>query len=291
MSKTLLKLSVFCLLLIFNNNVKADSFFLPLSASSCIQKQNNLEDSDVYLKAYDNVAYLAVKTSKYINKKTKIIDNYDFSILAYKIIDKALHDIVTTTTKDDNNEICLNFDAILDIQKADEILNSYDNKKIKNEEIKEISKSITESMPKSIYEAKDSIPLIYIKDLEYYNKKTTNVYTYNISEELSFEPRILITENKELADYYILPKLVKSAVDTIDDKNSRYSMSLVLEVSNLKDEIIIREEKKRYIIISNNDDIQEIAHKMINKLIKEASSSIKEKISILLKEWNFISQV
>ncbi len=284
MSKTLFKLSVFCLLLVFNNNVKADSFFLPLSASSCMQKQNNLEDADIYLKAYDNVAYLAVKTSKYINKKTKIIDNYDFSILAYKIIDKALNDIVTTTIKDDNNEICLKFEAILDVQKADEILNNYDNKEIKNEEIKEISKSINESLPKSIYEAKDSIPLIYIKDLEYYNKKTTNVYTPNISEELSFEPRILITENKELADYYIFPKLVKSAVDVIDDKNSRYSMSLVLEVSNLEGEIIIREEKKRYIIISNNDDIQEIAHKMINKLIKEASSSIKEKISVLLKE-------
>ena len=284
MSKALLKLSVFFVLLLFNTISKADSFFLPISSTYCTPKQSDTEDSDVYLKAYDKTAYLAVKSSQYIKEKILNFDDYNASIFIYKVIDSAIKDVITSTTKDNDKEICLNFSAFIDGSKIDEILNNYNNKNIEKEDIKKLTKEINEMLPKSIYETKDSIPLIYIEDLEYYNKKTTKVYTRDISEELSFEPRILITENRELADYYIIPKLVKSAVDLIDDEKSRYSMSLVIEVHNLENATIIKEEKSRYIIISNNDNIQEIAHKMINKLIKDALNSLKEKISILLKE-------
>ncbi len=283
MSKTLLKLSVFCLLLSFDTIAKADSLFLPINASYCEVKQVNLDDYDIYLNAYDKVSYLAVKSSEYVKEKTAPFNGYDTSIFIYKVIDNAVKDIITSSEENDK-EFCLDFNAILDVSKLDELLSNYNNKKIKKEDIKKLSKEINESLPKSIYEANDSIPLLYIEDLEYYNKKTTKVYTNDISVELSFEPRILITENKELADYYIFPKLTKSAVDIIDKENSRYSMSLSIEVINLEGNTIIREEKNRYIIINNKENMQEIAHKMINKLIKEALVSIKEKISILLKE-------
>ena len=112
MSKTLLKLSVFCLLLSFDTIAKADSLFLPINASYCEVKQVNLDDYDIYLKAYDKVSYLAVKSSEYVKEKTSPFNGYDTSIFIYKVIDNAVKDIITSSEENDK-EFCLDFNAIL----------------------------------------------------------------------------------------------------------------------------------------------------------------------------------
>jgi hypothetical protein len=284
MLQSILKLSVVCILLTFSAISKADSFFLPIASKVCvIDKENdNIKLEDIILKVQDKASFIAVKNSDYIKNKLKDIDDYDLSVIPYKIADTLLKDIVVNSSQIDNR-ICLDYKALLDIKKADELLKEVENKKLNNIKIKEIAQEVLQ-MPKSIYEANDSIPLIYIEDLEYYNQKTTSKYTLDITEQLSFEPRILITENKELADYILIPKLAKSSVDIIDEKNSRYSMSIIIEVTNLDGKKVIKEEKNRYIIIDNAEDMQSLAHKMIVKLLKEALASVKERLNILFKE-------
>ena len=258
MLQSLLKLSVVCMLLTYSAISKADSFFLPISSKVCvIDKENdNIKLEDIILKVQDKASFIAVKNSNYIKNKLKDIDDYNLSVVSYKIADTSLKDIVAIPSQIDNR-VCLDYKASLDTQKADKLLNDVKNKNLNNSKIKEIAQEVLQ-MPKSIYEANDSIPLIYIEDMEYYNQKTTSKYTLDITEQLSFEPRILITENKELADYILTPRLVKSSVDIIDEKNSRYSMSIIIEVANLEGEKVIREEKNRYIIIDNTEDMQSL---------------------------------
>ena len=284
MLQSILKLSVVCMLLTFSAISKADSLFLPISSKVCvIDKENdNIKLEDIILKVQDKASFIAVKNSNYIKNKLKDIDDYNLSVISYKIADTLLKDIVVNPSQIDNR-ICLDYKASLDTQKADKLFDDVKNKNLNNSKIKEIAQEVLQ-MPKSIYEANDSIPLIYIEDMEYYNQKTTSKYTLDITEQLSFEPRILITENKELADYILTPRLVKSSVDIIDEKNSRYSMSIIIEVANLEGEKVIKEEKNRYIIIDNTEDMQSLAHKMIAKLLKEALSSVKERVNNLFKE-------
>ena len=122
------------------------------------------------------------------------------------------------------------------------------------------------------------IRLIYIDSLEYYNHKTTDVYTPKIAEQLSLEPKLIVTEDKSLADYFLKPKLVQSKIEPINSENSRYSMSVVVELWAKGGVLIKKEEQNRYIIIEQSQNPQKIAQKLLNKLLEEAITNFILKI-------------
>lgn len=122
------------------------------------------------------------------------------------------------------------------------------------------------------------IPLVYIKDMEYYNHTTTPIYTSKIAEKLSFESEIIITEDESLADYYLQPKLLQSKIERLNMDSSRFSMSVVVELWAKGGVLIDSERQNRYIIIENNEDNQAIAKKMLLKLMEKAIDNIVLKI-------------
>ena len=133
------------------------------------------------------------------------------------------------------------------------------------------------SLPNAQYSEQNQdkiIPLIFIKDMEYYNRTTTAAYTSKIAEQLSLEPDIIITEDENLADYYLQPKLVLSKIEKINVEDSRFSMSVVVELWAKGGVLIDNERQNRYIIIKSDDDPQETAKKMLLKLLSEAVNNI-----------------
>ena len=74
------------------------------------------------------------------------------------------------------------------------------------------------------------LPLIYIKSMEYYNHTLTAAYTEKISEQLSLEPEIIVTEDEVLADYSLQPELLQAKVEKINMDSSRFSMSVAVEL-------------------------------------------------------------
>lgn len=276
-----IKLFALVILVFISSIAKADSFSLDLNSKACSKVEGHQNKSDARLNAYDKAMLLAVKSSEYIKSKNLKINDYDYSLLSYKIADRAIKNVIISTTHESNKKICLELKASLDKQKADIILKDYSNPNISAEKVKEIADNVNQTLPKSIYEANDSIPLFYVYPLEFYTKKTTSDYTSRITEQLSFMPRILITDNKELADYYILPRLEKSSLDIIDEKNSRYSMSVSIEIKSKDGEVITKDTKNRYIIIDNSKDKQEVAKKLMIKLLTESVSTLSNQLNIL----------
>lgn len=276
-----IKLFALVILVFISSIAKADSFSLDLNSKACSKVEGHQNKSDARLNAYDKAMLLAVKSSEYIKSKNLKINDYDYSLLSYKIADRAIKNVIISTTHESNKKICLELKASLDKQKADMILKDYSNPNISAEKVKEIADNVNQTLPKSIYEANDSIPLFYVYPLEFYTKKTTSDYTSRITEQLSFMPRILITDNKELADYYILPRLEKSSLDIIDEKNSRYSMSVSIEIKSKEGEVITKDTKNRYIIIDNSKDKQEVAKKLMIKLLTESVSTLSNQLNIL----------
>lgn len=122
------------------------------------------------------------------------------------------------------------------------------------------------------------IPLIFIKDMEYYNHTITPIYTETIAEQLSLEPEIIVTEDETTADYYLQPKLLQAKVEKMNMDNSRFSMSVVVELWAKGGVLIDSERQNRYIIINNDEDSQKIAKKMLLKLLSEAVNNIILKI-------------
>jgi len=122
------------------------------------------------------------------------------------------------------------------------------------------------------------IPLIFIKDMEYYNRTTTAAYTSKIAEQLSLEPDVIITEDESMADYYLQPKLELSKIERINYESSRFSMSVAVELWAKGGVLIDSEHQNRYIIIKSDENPQEIAKKMLLKLLSEAINNIVLKI-------------
>lgn len=281
MKQFIFKLSAIVLFMLISIVSKADSFFLPIKSDVCINNNDNEEKQDLIFKLNDKAALLAVKSSDYVKNKALSYNDYEYSLIAYKIVDNALNDTSYEITKENENKICLSFKASLDKQKTDRLFENFKKSNIDKTKIKEIANNINQTLPKSIYENNIRTPLIYIDDLEFYNNTKTQKYKDYIKEQLIFEPSILITEKKDLADFYLNSKVVKSSIDKIDEKNSKFSMAVELKINNSENKEILKETKKRYIIIDNSLKNQEIAHKMLTKLLNEALASLKDKINLL----------
>ncbi len=284
MVNQIIKLSVLSLLVSsFISQAQADSFLLPVSSSVCVDISKEKSRSDTRYQTYDKATYVAIKTSSYMQNNAKELDDYNYNVLAYELADKALNDVSIQSTRDDDKKICLKLFANLDIQKADEILQAKNIKVFKPQNVEKIAKEVNTLLPKSIYENDNSIPLLYIKDLEFFNKTTSSAFRKNIAQKLSFEPRVLVTESKELADYFLVPKLLQSKSEKIDEENSRFSMSIRVEIQRKNEEIVDSETKNRYIIISNKQNTQEIAQKLLTKLLSDALDSLANKLNSLLQ--------
>lgn len=122
------------------------------------------------------------------------------------------------------------------------------------------------------------IPLIYVEDLEYYNHTKTKAYTSLIIEQLTLSPDIIIAEDKDIADYILIPKVTQSRIEKINVTNSRYSMSVVVELWAKGGVRVHTEQQNRYIIINNTENPQEMAKKLLMKLLNEAIGNLSLKI-------------
>ena len=128
------------------------------------------------------------------------------------------------------------------------------------------------------------IPLIFIKDLEYYNHTKTTAFTKSITDKLSLEPKVIITDDEATADYYIVPQLLQSKRAPLNQDSSRYSMAVQVELWSKGGILIDSVTQNRYIVIENDENTQTIAKKLLLKLLDEALTEllyrIKEKQSI-----------
>ena len=278
MQQSIFKLSVFLFLVGCAHLAKADSFSLSSTACSLI---NNRSRRDVRLELYDKAMLLAIKSSDYMKSKNLELEEYDYTLLSYKIADSSLKDIVIATTIDNDEKICIELSGKLSKSIADNIIASFASKQTTEQTIDGIVDEINTIMPQTLGASDNNIPLIYIEDLEYHNQTKTKKFSSTIEEQLRFYSNILITENYELADYFLSTKMLKSSIDKLDKDNSKFSMSVVVNLYNTQREIVLTEQKNRYVIIKNDENTQVLAKKMLLKLIKEALQSMSDKMSKL----------
>ncbi len=270
----IIKLSVFCMYLFNSSYIKADSFFEPVNSTVCEEKKAGISQVDIRFDAYDKATLQAIKNNQYVKNKAQNIDDHQYNIIAYKISDTVLSDVNIKTIQDDDEKVCVELFGIIEKQKIDEIFDATVREPAKS--VEEIAQNIKEKMPNSII-----TPLIYIKDIVYYNNTKSSIYTPKIAELVSLEPNILVSDNLELSDYILQPRMLMSKIEKIDDKNSRFSMSVAIDIKTQEGNTITSKQKNRYIIIDNSDNKQEIASKLLLKLIKECLKELSPTINNL----------
>jgi hypothetical protein len=270
----IIKLSVFCICLFNSSYIKADSFFEPVNSTVCEEKKAGISQVDIRFDAYDKATLQAIKNNQYVKNKAQNIDDHQYNIIAYKISDTVLSDVNIKTIQDDDEKVCIELFGIINKKEVDAVFN--DIVKEPSKSVAEIAQDVKEKMPNSII-----TPLIYIEDIVYYNNTKSSIYTPKIAELVSLEPNVLVSDNLELSDYILQPRMLMSKIEKIDDKNSRFSMSVAIEIKTQEGDIIISKQKNRYIIIDNSDNKQEIASKLLLKLIKECLKELSPSVNNL----------
>lgn len=280
MMKKIKKLSVL-IFVIYAKMSYADSFLLPVNSTACTEITKQYTRAEIRYQTYDKASLLAIKSSPYIQDILQKYDDHNYNVIAYRLADKALINVNVKTKQDNHEKICLDLSASIDKRTVDVIIKNENIKPFAPQNVEKIVENVNQEIQKTLYEVDNTIPLIYINDMEYYNQSKSSQYTSIIAEKISLEPRVLVTENKELADYILQPKLILSKMEKINNENSKYSMSVVIEVQKVNGEIVVSQQQNRYIIIENKQDKQEIAHKLLTKLLDEALKNISVKINKL----------
>ena len=263
------KLSVFCFLAIIAKTANADSFF-DVKSQYCEKIVDNQTRSEVRMKAIDFASFSAVRKHFQSIPEYQNIEDYVFNNISYYISDNLLRDISVLTLEENDEKICIELTAKVHTQEFNLLIEKQNFKNIDEKKAKNIANHVKEIYPTTAQ------PQIFIEKLTFYNGTSTDKYIQNMSDYLSFNPNIVIITDKSAADYTLKAGLVKSTIDAIDDKNSKYSMSIKLDLIDKYNKIVMSQNKNRYIIIENKDNKQEIADKLLKKLLKEAIDTMQK---------------
>ena len=125
----------------------------------------------------------------------------------------------------------------------------------------------------------ENLALVYVKDLQYFNGATSQKYAAHLKEKIDNNPYYYLTGDEELADYVILPKVLKAKVDALDASHKRLQMVVVLDIKGLEDGVV-SVTQNRFLLFSEEENEQDIANRLIKKLLEAAGSEAVRKIEI-----------
>ena len=142
-------------------------------------------------------------------------------------------------------------------------------------------RQIEEKALKSVAKPKkiENVALLYVAPLEYYNGASSEKHASFLKDKMDNNPYYYLTEDKDLADYVVLPKLLKAKVDALDDAHKRLQMVVAVEISGLEDNLSVASQN-RFLLFSKGDNEQEIAAKLLKKLLEACAMEAMRKIEI-----------
>lgn len=153
---------------------------------------------------------------------------------------------------------------------------SYEETKyLENKRREEYIQSIENSQ---IVPEKDERGLVYIESTKFYNDTKSDKLSKVIEEEFKNNAYVFVTNDKKLANYVIYPNILRVKVDSINDETNRLQMVTMIEMEDIDKKSSTREYQNRFTLFSNNDNEQEIAKDLMEKLILKANSQIMQKI-------------
>lgn len=117
---------------------------------------------------------------------------------------------------------------------------------------------------------KDSV-LVYVDPLSFYDNSTSEAYADIIKDYLKQDSHILITENKNLAEYILTPKVLRAKVEAVNHETNRLQMVVSLDMYDVSAEKNLTEHRNRFIVYKTSADEQQVAYELMQNLFDDTS--------------------
>lgn len=252
-----------------------------VEANACDNRQVGDDKNTAENRALDKAGLAAVKLSGIIQQNYPELKTDALDIVAYRIIDEYLFNSKHEVTLSDGERVCVKMSADMEIT-PDELyvlVREYkdsDSPQADVEAIAEKVNSETTFKPQNLNEKK----LLYIEKMIFWNGESTTHYRDFLAGLFSHSEYFYVTDNRDIADYIVRPKLLKADVYEVDKTHHKMEMQIELEASTrlVSDLDEINERQNHFILFAADRDEQEISDNLLRKLLTKASEQASKKI-------------
>lgn len=255
---------------------------LKIRANACEKSISDESSSSTRIRAVDKAVFLGLKNLSAFDEDKQKMDDYDLNVMIYRLLDEYVEDLSSKVTKSEADKVCVEIEGYINPKKIELVREEFKrnsiNRSKNDEDVFAIANEVSEEIkvaPKKV----EDLALVYVDELEYYNGSKSKKYASFLKEKIENNSYYYLTEEKELADYVIAPKILKAKIDTLDANHKRLQMVLVLDVSGLGDEVV-NIPQNRFLLFSSEENEQEIASRLIKKLLDAAGKEAMRQIEI-----------
>lgn len=272
-------LTIFGVCLAFQSFAQeAESF--EVKANACEKKIAEESPSSTRIRAVDRAVFMGLKNLDYLKEDKQKLNEYDLNRMIYRLLDDFVEDLSSKVVKSTDDKVCVEVTGFINPQKIDmvraEIMADRSGEGIDDDIVAQIIENTEDNFrfkPQNL----ESLALVYLKDVEYYNGSKSPKYAQFLKDKMKDNPYYYLTEDEELADYVITPKVLKAKIDALDEKHKRLQMVVSLEISGITDEVVMVSQN-RFLLFSAEENNQDIAARLIKKLLEAAAADASRKI-------------
>ncbi len=88
----------------------------------------------------------------------------------------------------------------------------------------------------------------------------------------------LLVDNPGSAAYVLQPKVLKAKIDALNSQTKRIQMVVSLELKMQSASVSFSEHQNRFVLFENGENEQEIAQKLLHKLLRNSGRKLFAKI-------------
>lgn len=259
----------------------AETQALSIYGNACEKVIEGESKASTRVRAADKAVFLGVKKLPELARVKSILNEHDVNVLVYRLVDEYIEDLSSSTVSSDAGKVCVEINGYLPPEAIEKVQAEF----IKAEKpLKEAAPEVVAEVASEVKRELDikpvnpeSLALVYIGPLEYYNGAKSNKYSKMLQEQFAGNQYFYLTEDAEIADYVITPKVLKAKVDNLDAAHKRLQMVVSLEITGLKNETV-NEYQNRFVLFGAEENEQQTAARLLNKLIETAGANVLRKI-------------
>ena len=252
-----------------------------VSADACDDRMVDDDEQTAENRAVDKAGLSAIKLSGIIQRHNPELSANAIDTIAYRVIDEYMVNVAHAVKFSDANRVCVKLVADVEMTSDDleKLIEEYKDSDSPAEQIAEVVRQVEEDTtfkPQSLSEKK----LLYIGKMIFWNGNETDHYTDFLTGLFSNSEYFYVTRDKNISDFVLIPRLIRSEVDEINRNNHKMQMSVELELNIPRDKSFapLNEQQNHFILFAGDKDEQKVADELLRKLLSKAAKEMSRKI-------------
>ena len=176
---------------------------LEIYGNACEKVISGESKSSTRVRATDKAVFLGVKRLDSLSRAKQILNEHDQNVMIYRLVDEYVEDLTVKTVEENDAKVCVEVKGWLSPGAISEVEKEFiaDNSPVNEatpEAVVEVAREVKEDISLSPQNP-ESLALLHIKTLEYYNGGKSGKYTQILKEQFADNPYFYLTDDAEIA--------------------------------------------------------------------------------------------